>query len=1022
MALETYCGAMEYIFRSVVVEDLEHALSEEHRAFAFLYCNYKERAQQTFQNLISSLTRQLIYHSRTIPRKLRRLYQCSSDKQIRPSRQELLDLLTTVGSKFSSLYIVIDALDECDDTEEIRSSLVSTLCEALPRASFLVTSRHVPDIEMQFENCPRLQIKATEEDIRRYVSDQILRKPNLKKHIKADPNLRELMIETIGPLRCALESLPTELDNTYEEALQRIRDQNEENVSLAEDVLMWVLFAVVPLRVVELQHAIGAISLDGKTDIGDEDLTDPETLLDVCAGIVVIDKESKVVRLVHYTTQKYFDRHPLRPLPVAQCRITKTCITYLSLAPFNYDDSSGPDVLHDWYRQYPFVYYAGLHWGKHARGDPEDECRAQILEVISKENIRAITVYVSDASTRLCHERLESLAYAAAFGLTSIVNYLLNEGVDVNQANRSAITALISAVAAGNVDTVRALLAADADVNKGDNWWGVAPLVRAAGAGYVDTVRALLAANADVDRVPLYADTPLMKAADKGHDEIVQILLDNEANIEAAGCSGETALLLAAKRGFTSTVQLLIDKGAKMNAEDGLFQAAIESRSTAMVELAATKIGELTEADNRKNPLTKLIKCSRPSIATFELLIEKGADPTGSRYGEAPIQAAARKGNVKAVKSVLQHGVSPNIRDKDGYTPIHLAAFRGNHKMIEILVDHGANLTAQNDAGETGLHTLLRFGSDNNLVSLLVRRGVPVNISDAEGKTALHIAAHKGFDSTIKFLMEHGADGSSKDHGGRTPLETAAFSGNEKVVEQMLKHLAIPRPPHLTRLLAGARLRNAVSENDTVLIQEILKEPDLDLTIPEIFGRTALHFAAYYGQKSIVQSLLARGALVNARRADPARTDPNKMRRYLCEAKLEKFGNTPLQIATGQGHTDVVELLLKHGAELDATDDYGNTAFSTAVHGGNAKVIKVLLEHGSQVSESREGRRTPLIESICLDQEDVVRLLLENGADAERDTDEAKRALKQATFRGSHGIVELLKKHGFTTPRKTDPF
>ena len=185
------------IFRSVVVEDLKRASAEENRAFAFLYCNYKERAQQTFQNLISSLTRQLIQHSRTIPSELRRLYQGSLDKQTRPSRQELLGLLTTVGSKFSSLYIVIDALDECDDTEEIRSCLVSSLCEALPRACFLVTSRLVPDIEVQFEDHPRLEIKATNEDIERYVSGQILHKPTLKRHIKADPNLRALMIETI---------------------------------------------------------------------------------------------------------------------------------------------------------------------------------------------------------------------------------------------------------------------------------------------------------------------------------------------------------------------------------------------------------------------------------------------------------------------------------------------------------------------------------------------------------------------------------------------------------------------------------------------------------------------------------------------------------------------------------------------------------------------------------------------------------------------------------------------------------
>ena len=89
---------------------------------------------------------------------------------------------------------------------------------------------------------------------------------------------------TRNALRSSLESLPTELDTTYDETLQRIRDRKEGSASLAEDVLMWVLFAVMPLKIVELQHAIASTSLDGQTDIGDEDLTDPETLLDACGG------------------------------------------------------------------------------------------------------------------------------------------------------------------------------------------------------------------------------------------------------------------------------------------------------------------------------------------------------------------------------------------------------------------------------------------------------------------------------------------------------------------------------------------------------------------------------------------------------------------------------------------------------------------------------------------------------------------------------------------------------------------
>ncbi|KAL8878727.1 MAG: hypothetical protein Q9198_003528, partial [Flavoplaca austrocitrina] len=843
MALETYCGAMEYVSLHLpsppppgllqlsnniqlvlakpclLVEDLEHAPTEKTRAFGFLYCNYKERAEQTFQNLISSLTRQLIHHTRTIPSELRRLHQRYLDIQIRPSRQELLGLLTTVGSKFSSLYIVIDALDECDEIEEVRSCLFSTLRETLPRACFLVTSRSVPEIEVQFENHPRLKIKATDEDIRRYVSDQILRKPTLKRHIKADPNLRISMIETIclksdgmfllvtlhtaslatkptrNALRRALENLPTELDNTYNEALQRIRNQKEEFASLAEEVLMWVLLAVEPLKIIELQHAIASISLDGQTDTGDEDLTDPETLLDVCAR----------------------------------------------------------------------------HWGKHARDVPEDDCRAQILGLISQQYVRVITNVFSDCYTPKTQDMrtLANLAYAAAFGLTSYVNDLLNEGVHVNQTNQLGTTALMSAAGAGYIDTVRALLDAGADVNKADHQ-GSTALVSAAYARDEDIVRVLLAAGAQPDPVNgLVSDesSALRTAARRGHAGIVQILLDHGANIEATPKNSEnTSLIFAARWGSTAMAQLLIDKGANICAwEGGLPDAAIQSRSTAMVELA---IG-LMKGSHMENPLLYMmlqwLRGGGIIAAIFELLIEKGTNLTGAIDGVTPIHVAARYGNVEAVRSLLKHGVSPNIRDGDGNTPIHGAALSGEHEMIEILVDHGTDPTAQNDAGESGPHAFLRSEYPNYwmppLVPLLVRCGVPVNAPDAEGKTALHIAAHRGLDSPVEFLMEHGADSSRKDHKGFTPLETAGIAGNEKLVEQMLEHLAIPCSPHLTRLLVGSRLRNAVKKKDSVLIQEILKDPDLDVSLPDGFGTTALHFAASYGQKNIVESLLKRGAL-----------------------------------------------------------------------------------------------------------------------------------------------------------------
>ena len=664
-------------------------------------------------------------------------------------------------------------------------------------------------------------------------------------------------------------------------------------------------------------------------------------------SIVVV--ESRVVRLVHYTAQQYFDRHPLHRLPVAQCRITKTCVTYLSLDTFNCGD---PSKFGEWVGRYPFLFYAALHWGRHARGVKEDDCRAQILEFISKENVRTLTAEVSYLCDEFWYNKkswksLGSLAYAAAYGLTGIVNILLDEGVDVNQTNDMGITALMSAAQGGYIDIVRALVSAGADVNKADENDG---------------------------------RTALTEAVNNGHNEIVQTLLDNEANLEAATRDGKTSLLRAVHKGSVSTVRLLVDKGANMNAGAGLLQAAVKSKSTAMVELAASKIEEVGKADHMGNLLVDVLNIGGISIASFELLIGKGADPTGAIDGQTPIHVAARCGNVEAVRSLFKHGVSPNIRDKDGNTPIHLAAFRGQYEVIEILVDHGADLTVQNN----------------------------------EGETALHIAAHKAVDpTTFEFIMGHGADGGCKDRRGRTPLEIAAIPDNGKFVEQILERLAIPCPANLTRLHSATRLLNAVKKEQMVVINERLRVPDIDVNLPDERGRTCLHFAASYGQKKIVESLLERGALVNAR------TYPNRTS-YSRGITGKDSWTTPLHIAAGRGLPNTVGVLLNHGADLHATDDDGYKAFYIAAQEGHANVIKVLFEHGSEVSESPEGRGLALLTNVKRKYKDVVRLLLENGADAERKTEWGEEALEAAMSRGRSGIVELLRKHGFKTSEENE--
>ena len=188
-------GAGKTVLAAIVVEYLQRTLPSNVSAVAYIYCNYKERVQQTPNDLISSLIRQLAEQGRSIPGDLVLLYQRHAPSGTRPSASELQKLLVSGASMFSSLSLIIDALDECSETS--RSALGSSLRSILPNARFLYTSRLLNDIERMFEGYPRLEIRASDSDVRQYISDRILHETRLARHIEADSSLKEVISDVI---------------------------------------------------------------------------------------------------------------------------------------------------------------------------------------------------------------------------------------------------------------------------------------------------------------------------------------------------------------------------------------------------------------------------------------------------------------------------------------------------------------------------------------------------------------------------------------------------------------------------------------------------------------------------------------------------------------------------------------------------------------------------------------------------------------------------------------------------------
>jgi len=102
---------------------------------------------------------------------------------------------------------------------------------------------------------------------------------------------------SINNLRKAIKSLPSDLDDIYRSTLKRIKTQTEEELSLAARAITLLTHAYRSLEITELQHALGVPYND--TEIfNDGDVVKEAVIVSVCCGPIVVDKESKTVRLV----------------------------------------------------------------------------------------------------------------------------------------------------------------------------------------------------------------------------------------------------------------------------------------------------------------------------------------------------------------------------------------------------------------------------------------------------------------------------------------------------------------------------------------------------------------------------------------------------------------------------------------------------------------------------------------------------------------------------------------------------
>ena len=186
-------GAGKTVTSSIIIDHLQSEYKNENVAVTCLFCNYRDGAAQTAEIFMANLVKQIAQQKRTTSTELTARYK--ERERGRPTFTELATLFSQEIGHFSKVFVVIDALDETSEREDIRRLVLSEL-QTLP-VNLLVTSRYEKSIEQRFGKAERLDIWATAADVQTYVKARIPSEHLLARHIQADPTLEETIVNKI---------------------------------------------------------------------------------------------------------------------------------------------------------------------------------------------------------------------------------------------------------------------------------------------------------------------------------------------------------------------------------------------------------------------------------------------------------------------------------------------------------------------------------------------------------------------------------------------------------------------------------------------------------------------------------------------------------------------------------------------------------------------------------------------------------------------------------------------------------
>lgn len=451
----------------------------------------------------------------------------------------------------------------------------------------------------------------------------------------------------------------------------------------------------------------------------------------------------------------------------------------------------------------------------------------------------------------------QALIYHAAHANAGGVAQALDNGANIEATDENGLTALMWAAQQNTAAVVGLLLQRGANPYHADDA-GWTALHSAASSGNLDGMKALLAAApGSIETANDKGETPLLLAIGMHREECAHALLDAGANVHAGNHGGQNALDVAIEEKLHDLVQDLRRLGAYPNETILLLDIARDGRTDSLKRYLQNHPEAELDVHNANGMTPLLIASAAGHIGTMKVLLDAGANvAVHDNVGMTPLLFAALEGRLEAVKLLLDHGASLGESTKGGWTPMLLAAGHRHTNVVRFVLEHGGNVNEVNQEGVTALLVAATCGHAE-MAELLIAHGASMEMKDSYGWTPLMVAAAYGHSRVVEILLNAGADMTQADGNGWTAAHCAASAGSPTTLILLKSHGA---DLLCKTALKSSPLHIAAGLGQLDAVRYLLEECKSPVNAKDESGWTPLMHAAALGQPDVVEFLLNAGA------------------------------------------------------------------------------------------------------------------------------------------------------------------